>query len=55
MSARFYRIFSGASLGHLQDSVLARAYLLAESFIALRSVPAGVYETVQWPNFIPHV
>ena len=34
---------------------LCRAYLLVESFVELRFLPAGVYETVQWSNFLPHV
>lgn len=32
----------------------ARLYLLAESFASLRQMPAGVYATVQWLEYIPH-
>ena len=33
--------------------VLMRLYLLVEMFVGLRSVPVGVYETVQWARYIP--
>lgn len=32
----------------------ARVYMIAEAFISLRSLTAGVYETLNWPNRIPH-
>jgi len=34
---------------------LARAYLLVAIFTSLRSVPAGVYETVNWSLYFPHL
>jgi len=33
---------------------LARVYLLVAIFISLRSVPAGVYQTVNWSLYFPH-
>jgi hypothetical protein len=33
---------------------LARVYLLIAIFISLRSVPAGVYQTVNWSLYFPH-
>ncbi|KAI5819568.1 hypothetical protein BZA77DRAFT_376786 [Pyronema omphalodes] len=33
----------------------ARLFLVVESFISLRSVPAGVYVTVPWAQYIPHL
>jgi hypothetical protein len=35
--------------------ILARAYLLVAIFISLRSVPVGVYETVNWSLYFPHL
>lgn len=32
----------------------ARLYVLVESFISLRSPPAGTYQTVEWTKYIPH-
>lgn len=34
--------------------VLARAYLMIEDVISLRSLPANAYETVNWAQFLPH-
>jgi len=34
---------------------LARAYLLVAMFTSLRSVPAGIYETVNWSLYFPHL
>ncbi|KAL9622635.1 MAG: hypothetical protein Q9160_002945 [Pyrenula sp. 1 TL-2023] len=35
--------------------VLARLGIILEVMISFRSLPVGVYTTVQWTNFIPHV
>ncbi|KAF2664369.1 hypothetical protein BT63DRAFT_460670 [Microthyrium microscopicum] len=34
---------------------LARAYLPVEAFVSLRDVPSGVYETISWSQYIPHL
>jgi hypothetical protein len=33
----------------------ARLFLVVESFISLRDVPSGVYATVPWAQYIPHI
>jgi hypothetical protein len=33
----------------------ARFFLVVESFISLRDVPSGVYATVPWAQYIPHI
>lgn len=35
--------------------VVARAYVLGESFAALRGVEGGVYVTVEWTDWVPHL
>ncbi|TDL14704.1 hypothetical protein BD410DRAFT_858077 [Rickenella mellea] len=35
--------------------IFARAILLVEAFILLRSLPCGAFKTVKWTTFIPHV
>ncbi|KAK3943220.1 hypothetical protein QBC46DRAFT_377836 [Diplogelasinospora grovesii] len=35
--------------------ILARLYIIVESFISLRAVPVGVYLTPSWIQMIPHV
>ena len=34
--------------------LVARTYNLLEVFFSLRSTPPALYETVQWPNWLPH-
>jgi hypothetical protein len=34
---------------------LLRIYLVVEAFAGLRAVPPAVYESVSWPNFVPHI
>ncbi|KAI5820323.1 hypothetical protein BZA77DRAFT_104815 [Pyronema omphalodes] len=34
---------------------LARIFIIVESFISIRSLPAGAYESVNWIDLIPHV
>lgn len=33
----------------------ARIYVLIEAFMSLRRAPPGLYDTVNWTKFIPHV
>lgn len=35
--------------------MVARLYIVVESFISLRSVPIGVYASIPWANAIPHL
>ena len=35
--------------------IFASIYIVVESFISLRSLPAGAYTTVRWTEFLPHV
>ncbi|KAH6667957.1 hypothetical protein B0J14DRAFT_676103 [Halenospora varia] len=35
--------------------VIARLFLIGEVFASLRALPEGVYQTVRWTNFIPHL
>ncbi len=43
-------VFSICSLLH----GLARLYLITEVFLSMRYMPIGVYDDVQWSNYIPH-
>jgi hypothetical protein len=55
----YFDILSLLSTGYLIQLfslyALARAYLLVAIFTSLRSVPAGVYETVNWSLYFPHL
>lgn len=35
--------------------LLSRLYIIVETFISLRRVPLGVYATVDWAEYIPHL
>lgn len=35
--------------------ILARLYLLIESFVAMRKLPLGSYDVVPWGSFMPHL
>ncbi|KAL8829851.1 MAG: hypothetical protein Q9170_005992 [Blastenia crenularia] len=35
--------------------LLARIYLVVESFISLRNLPAAVFDTVEWTQLVPHL
>ena len=35
--------------------ILSRFYIIIETFISLRHVQLGVYQTVQWTEYIPHL
>ena len=34
---------------------VGRGYILLEGFVGLRALPGGVYKSVDWSNFIPHI
>ncbi|KAK0219160.1 hypothetical protein IW262DRAFT_1389662 [Armillaria fumosa] len=35
--------------------ICARAYLLVDMFVSLRSLPAGALEEIDWTRYIPHI
>jgi hypothetical protein len=35
--------------------IASRLFLFVESFTSLRDVPSGVYATVPWAHYIPHI
>ena len=35
--------------------VSARVFITVESFISIRKLPLGVYVTVNWANYFPHL
>ncbi|OCH88525.1 hypothetical protein OBBRIDRAFT_795147 [Obba rivulosa] len=35
--------------------IFARGFLFVEMFLSLRRMPAAVFETVKWTDFIPHI
>ena len=36
-------------------NVLARSYLIVESFVALPNSPASVYQSPRWTVYVPHI
>ncbi|KAK0619403.1 hypothetical protein B0T14DRAFT_431559 [Immersiella caudata] len=43
------------SLTILAGYILARTYLVVESFVSLRAEPVGVFWTPAWLQMIPHL
>ena len=35
--------------------VSARAYIVVEAFLSLRSLPAEMYQTLEWPNWVSYL
>jgi hypothetical protein len=50
-----FRVFIILGVVTLPLSITTRLFLVIESFISLRGVPAGVYATVPWTQYIPHI
>lgn len=34
---------------------VARGYIIVEGFVNLRALPGTAFESVNWPNFVPHL
>jgi hypothetical protein len=34
--------------------ILARIYVVVESFVSIRELPAAAYDTLQWSELLPH-
>jgi hypothetical protein len=35
--------------------VLCRTFMFVEMFVGLRAVPAGIYKTPQWSQYLPSI
>jgi hypothetical protein len=53
---RFYRGFVGITFGlGIFIVLVARLFLVVESFIALRKVPKDSYDSIPWADMWPHL
>ena len=52
--ALLYRLVILVGLFNFPFFILSRIYIITETFISLRHVQLGVYETLQWTDYIPH-
>ena len=50
-----YRVVILVGLLNLPLFLLSRAFIIIETFVSLRYVPVGVYATVSWTQYIPHI
>ena len=50
-----YRIVIILGLVNVPLYLLSRAFIVVEIFVSLRRVPWGVYATVNWAEYIPHL
>jgi hypothetical protein len=54
-STRSYTTTFGIFNVILAIYVIARGFIVVESFLSLRSMPIGVYEQVDWIALLPHL
>ncbi|KAI9881126.1 MAG: hypothetical protein M1830_008284 [Pleopsidium flavum] len=50
-----YRVVILIGILNFPFFILSRIYIIIETFISLRRVQLGVYQTVQWTDYIPHL
>ena len=50
-----YRLVTVIGVINFPIWILARLYIIIETFISLRYVQSGVYMTVEWTDYIPHL
>jgi hypothetical protein len=55
LSLAIILFYTGVVLGFLGGYGCARAFLVIESFISLRSLPVTAYNTPNWTRWIPHL
>lgn len=55
ISSILYRVVIVIGLINFPIFVISRLYIIVETFISLRHVQKGVYETVEWSDYIPHL
>jgi len=49
----FFPIYMVMLLGLLYSG--ARLFIIVESFISIRKLPLGVFVTIDWAKYIPHL
>ena len=55
MMSFLYRLVILIGVLNFPFFILSRIYIITETFISLRHVQLGVYQTVQWTDYIPHL
>lgn len=50
-----YRLIILIGIVNFPFWILSRIYIIIETFISLRRVQLGVYQTVEWTEYIPHL
>ena len=50
-----YRLVILIGVLNIPFFILSRIYIVVETFVSLRRVPLGVYATVEWAEYIPHL
>lgn len=55
MMSWFYRMVITFGILNVPLFVLSRMYIIVETFLSLRHVQKGVYKTVEWAEYIPHI
>ncbi len=50
-----YRLIIFVGLLNTPFYLLSRLFIIVETFVSLRRVPWGVYSTVEWAEYIPHL